>query len=32
MHLDATPAAQPAAHRARYLFLDSIWGSTAPAP
>jgi para-nitrobenzyl esterase len=32
MHLDATPAAQPDVHRARYLFLDSIWGSTAPAP
>jgi para-nitrobenzyl esterase len=34
MHLDPTPAAQPDTHRARYLFLDSIWGSTKnnPAP
>jgi len=29
MHLDATPAAQPDPLRPRYLFLDSIWGSTA---
>jgi len=29
MHLDATPAAQPDALRPRYLFLDTIWGSTA---
>jgi para-nitrobenzyl esterase len=29
MHLDATPAAQPDTLRPRYLFLDSIWGSTA---
>ena len=26
MHLDATSAAKPDDHRARYLFLDSIWG------
>ncbi len=29
MHLDATPAAQPDTLRPRYLFLDSVWGSTA---
>jgi para-nitrobenzyl esterase len=29
MHLDAHPAAQPDALRPRYLFLDSVWGSTA---
>jgi para-nitrobenzyl esterase len=30
MHLDPTPAAQPDTLRPRYLFLDSIWGGTAP--
>jgi para-nitrobenzyl esterase len=29
MHLDAHPAAQPDKLRPRYLFLDSVWGSTA---
>jgi para-nitrobenzyl esterase len=29
MHLDATPAAHPDTLRPRYLFLDSLWGSTA---
>ena len=29
MHLDATPAAKPDTLRPRYLFLDSVWGSTA---
>jgi para-nitrobenzyl esterase len=28
MHLDAHPAARPDTLRPRYLFLDSIWGST----
>jgi para-nitrobenzyl esterase len=26
MHLDATSMAQPDTHRARYLFLDEVWG------
>ncbi len=26
MHLDATSEARPDMHRARYLFLDSVWG------
>ncbi len=26
MHLDAHSAAEPDTHRARYLFLDSVWG------
>jgi para-nitrobenzyl esterase len=29
MHLDATPEAKPDTLRPRYLFLDSVWGSTA---
>jgi para-nitrobenzyl esterase len=29
MHLDATPASAPDTLRPRYLFLDSVWGSTA---
>jgi para-nitrobenzyl esterase len=29
MHLDATPSAQPDTLRARYLFLDSLWGNNA---
>jgi para-nitrobenzyl esterase len=29
MHLDATPAAKPDTLRPRYLFLDSVWSSTA---
>jgi para-nitrobenzyl esterase len=29
MHLDATPTAAPDTLRARYLFLDTIWGSAA---
>ena len=32
MHLDATPAAQPDTLRPRYLFLNTIWGSTATTP
>jgi para-nitrobenzyl esterase len=30
MHLDAAPAAQPDNLRPRYLFLDTIWGSSTP--
>jgi para-nitrobenzyl esterase len=30
MHLDASPAAQPDTLRPRYLFLDTLWGATAP--
>jgi para-nitrobenzyl esterase len=29
MHLDATPAASPDTLRPRYLFLDTIWGTSA---
>ena len=29
MHLDATPQAKPDAHRARYLFLESMWSKPA---
>ncbi|HEY4379934.1 MAG TPA: carboxylesterase family protein [Acidobacteriaceae bacterium] len=32
MHLDRSPTAQPDALRPRYLFLDSIWGSTGTSP
>ncbi len=32
MHLDATSAAQPDTKRARYLFLDSVWGKGKASP
>ena len=32
MRIDATSAAQPDANRARYLFLDSVWGKAKAAP
>jgi len=29
MHLNANPEAKPDAYRARYLFLDQVWGKAA---
>jgi para-nitrobenzyl esterase len=30
MHLNADPQAQSDSHRARYLFLDQVWGKPKP--